>query len=67
MFSRLRRGNFRYAKILSMHFQRNLFCASGEAILGTLKYFQCILQLNFVRASGEAILGTLKCVRRDAR
>ena len=37
-----------------------VFRASGEAILGTLFVFQCILRLIVFRASGEAILGTLK-------
>ena len=38
LFSRLRRGDFRYTKILFSAFY-DYFCrASGEAILGTLKY-----------------------------
>ena len=37
------------------------FRASGEAILGTLKYFFLTFSyVFFFRASGEAILGTLK-------
>ena len=38
----------------------NFFRASGEAILGTLKYFKSVCTILFFRASGEAILGTLK-------
>ena len=40
--------------ILLLVFFRN----SGEAILGTQRYFQCIFFLSFVHISGEAILGT---------
>ena len=37
--SRLRRGDFRYTKLCSVHALRFFVRASGEAILGTLKYF----------------------------
>ena len=44
---------------LNVFLQKNVR-ASGEAILGTLKYFFSVLLVTFFRASGEAILGTLK-------
>ena len=43
-------------------FLTNFVRSSGEAILGTLKYFQMNLLIKIFRASGEAIFGTLKCV-----
>ena len=56
--SHLRRADFRYTTILVQRifvFVR----ASGEAILGTQRYFfDAFSYYCFVRASGEAILGT---------
>ena len=61
--SRLRRGSFRYTKILFNLFYDYLFRTPGEAILGTLKYVFSAFHDEFVfRASGEAILVTLKYV-----
>ena len=34
--------------------------ASGEALLGTLKYGSELCLLNLFRASGEAVIGTLR-------
>ena len=36
------------------------FRASSEAVLGTLKYVQCMFLMKSFRASNEANLGTLK-------
>ena len=48
-----------------MHVTINVFRASGEAILGTLKYCSVHFTIIFFRASGEAILGTLKIWEGD--
>ena len=58
----LRRGDFRYTTILLLTFSYiNFVRASGEAILGTLKYLsKAFFTVKIVRASGEAILDTLK-------
>ena len=67
VFSRLRRGDFRYTTIL-FHIALQYFLlsicsrASGEATLGTQRYFlYCalvLLLIIFCCASGEAVLGT---------
>ena len=55
--------------MLHRDFLLHLFRASGEASLGTLKYFTLKNKLKFFRASGEAILGTQRylhdATRRD--
>ena len=44
-------------------FNQQKVCASGEAIVGTLRYiFILAFYVKLFRASGEAILGTVKYV-----
>ena len=50
--------------MLHRDFLHKLFRASGEEILGTLKYVQSVLRLIFFGASGEAILGTQRCLEQ---